>query len=281
MNLYKYFPPQRLDVFALKMVRFTQPREFNDPFESNPHFVAPTKPALMYDAFLEMLSDFTTEKWDELKSKLGFEGSKDEFKTFLEDQPKEREALLDAISPSILSNLESDYQTGIDRIGIFSMSEVWDNLQMWAHYGGEHKGFVLEFDSSHQFFNTREKLIGFDRPRRVQYRSQRPNIQFDAMTETDIFLVKSLDWIDEQEWRYLKFLENRDKIIPNSGMPIHLFRFSIQCITGIIIGCRSSDDLQTEIMDLRKHLPDFAHIVILRAFLDEKEYKLRLKNLDA
>jgi hypothetical protein len=34
--------------------------------------------------------------------------------------------------------------------GILSLTEKHDNLLMWAHYAGEHTGFVIEFDSSHE-----------------------------------------------------------------------------------------------------------------------------------
>jgi hypothetical protein len=37
MILYKYLHPDRVDVLARKMVRFTQPGDFNDPFEFRPY----------------------------------------------------------------------------------------------------------------------------------------------------------------------------------------------------------------------------------------------------
>ena len=37
MILYKYLHPDRVDVVERKMVRFTQPRDFNDPFEFRPY----------------------------------------------------------------------------------------------------------------------------------------------------------------------------------------------------------------------------------------------------
>jgi hypothetical protein len=37
MILYKYLHPDRIDVLTQKMVRFTQPGDFNDPFEFRPY----------------------------------------------------------------------------------------------------------------------------------------------------------------------------------------------------------------------------------------------------
>jgi hypothetical protein len=36
MMLYKYLQPARLDVLEQKRIRFTQPADFNDPFEFRP-----------------------------------------------------------------------------------------------------------------------------------------------------------------------------------------------------------------------------------------------------
>ena len=36
MILYKYLQPTRLDVLKHKRIRFTQPGDFNDPFEFRP-----------------------------------------------------------------------------------------------------------------------------------------------------------------------------------------------------------------------------------------------------
>jgi hypothetical protein len=36
MIVYKYLAPDRIDVLAGNLIRFTQPAALNDPFESNP-----------------------------------------------------------------------------------------------------------------------------------------------------------------------------------------------------------------------------------------------------
>ena len=36
MYLYKYLPPDRIDVLENAAIRFTQPDQLNDPFESRP-----------------------------------------------------------------------------------------------------------------------------------------------------------------------------------------------------------------------------------------------------
>src|SRR5437667_6790953 len=41
------------------------------------------------------------------------------------------------------------------QIGILSLSEVPDSTLMWSHYGAQHHGFLIGFDSDHPFFNRR------------------------------------------------------------------------------------------------------------------------------
>ena len=40
MILYKYLQPARVDVLKQKRIRFTQPGDFNDPFEFRPRILA-------------------------------------------------------------------------------------------------------------------------------------------------------------------------------------------------------------------------------------------------
>ena len=40
MSIYKYIPPERIDILQNNHIRFTQPSAFNDPFEAFPYFKA-------------------------------------------------------------------------------------------------------------------------------------------------------------------------------------------------------------------------------------------------
>ena len=83
--------------------------------------------------------------------------------------------------------------------GVTCFSERNDNLLMWSHYGGQYKGFCLEFCTDHEPFN---KL------RQVQYVRDMPTIRIDTIIVDknfnlflDLFCKKSEAWIYEQEWR--------------------------------------------------------------------------------
>jgi hypothetical protein len=46
MILYKYLPPERTDIFASRLIAFTPPWLFNDPFEARPLFPSDSPAAI-------------------------------------------------------------------------------------------------------------------------------------------------------------------------------------------------------------------------------------------
>jgi len=83
--------------------------------------------------------------------------------------------------------------------GVTCFSERNDDLLMWSHYGGQYKGFCLEFRTKHEPFN---KL------RDVQYVPGMPTLHIDTVIVDknydqllDLYCTKSDVWSYEQEWR--------------------------------------------------------------------------------
>ncbi|MFT5674337.1 MAG: hypothetical protein ACI808_000252 [Paraglaciecola sp.] len=111
----------------------------------------------------------------------------------------------------------------LDLHGVISLSETYDNLLMWAHYAGEHKGIVVEFE-----IDESEPLSTFllsDVPPssdsffdRVKYRKSRsfPH-EFDenhiSVVGKHYYLTKSDEWIYEKEHRYILPFTAANKVI--------------------------------------------------------------------
>ena len=75
------------------------------------------------------------------------------------------------------------------------------------------------------------------------------------MSPSDIFLLKSGKWKDEEEWRMLQPLENGKRlekdaiaILDDEGQPIYLFTLPPTCITGVIFGSRMCQENRSKIM---------------------------------
>lgn len=80
--------------------------------------------------------------------------------------------------------------TDFGDIGIFCLSETPISAPMWAHYGSNGEGVVLEFSTDSSFF---EKFT----PCKVRYSKNRPTVKSVRKAMTS----KSWEWSYEREWR--------------------------------------------------------------------------------
>src|SRR5688572_27946849 len=77
MSLFKYLPPERIDIFSLCRIRFSPPAALNDPLEARPYYdgIAPTADLeqsfpLRFERILR--EHYQSLSW-EMKAKMDFE----------------------------------------------------------------------------------------------------------------------------------------------------------------------------------------------------------------
>jgi hypothetical protein len=148
--------------------------------------------------------------------------------------------------------------------GILCLTKRPDNLVMWAHYAGAHRGFLLEFDSENPFFNHRYVLHldwtwmdemplecpGFGNLRDVRYSQCRSSTCNLNEIPTDSFFVKSTDWEYEEEVRMILPLADANHTIKEDA--VHLFRFPPEALTGVVLGAGAGQELTDEFSMLIK-----------------------------
>lgn len=180
-------------------------------------------------------------------------------------------------NPELVNRLYQLY----NHIGILSLSETSNNLLMWAHYAGGHTGFVLEFDSSHDFFETNDSVTGFAKPIPVEYNLERPRAQIDEPDLSEIFFIKGSPWKYEREWRYLKYLNDADVRCKDlNNLDANLFRLPPKCIVSIILGCYRDPKLENKILALRCECPELQHLRIYRMRASTKHYQLEKEAIE-
>ena len=112
---------------------------------------------------------------------------------------------------------------------------------MWAHYANDHRGFCLEFlNEQGQPFSVepkpecRGKTPEFLVPLPVLYSEQYPVVNFIRDNREKVAiktcLTKAEQWEYEQEWR----------MVDLNGPAPH--QFTPHCLTGVIFGCRMSEE---------------------------------------
>jgi Protein of unknown function (DUF2971) len=256
MILYKYLQPPRVDLLKHKRIRFTQPGDFNDPFEFRPKIreVASDAEVQAYvGEHFEQLVDEELAKYGALVQFL----PQADLRDLLTKQKVMLPALFRLLEPAAIQKLSPMIDGFLNlNVGLLCLSEVRDSILMWGHYTENHQGFVVGFDSDHPFFSQRRSNkdeFGF--LRRVDYSPQRPQVTLTDTTSPVWFSTKSEQWSYEMEWRIVRVLSEADHRIERSPFPICLFEFAPDAVVEIIMGMRSSPSMVTEIRSVVASLP--------------------------
>jgi hypothetical protein len=245
-SLYKYGTIEDIMRILRGSIRFTQPSDFNDPFELLPEVVIPN------DAIKSELS-FSFDL--QVQRRLQRPGA-------LAEVPAGFQAS-DATSRDIVKQFNS-------LIGILCLSRVSDSLLMWAHYGAQYAGAVVEFDGSHEFF---EGQID------VEYRALRPMRDVAAYVSPSEpipiaeLCVKSEQWRYEQEVRLVRSLADCDvnRGTDDRKFPIYTRRLPIECIKSVTLGERTPVEEQREVYSAVKG----THISLALAAIDNRGFSFR------
>lgn len=153
----------------------------------------------------------------------------DPFEKSISNEVAEQYKLL-ANKDEHLIKVKADCEAFLSECGIVSLTENPRNLLMWAHYGNDHKGVCIGYDS--KFLSSiRKKATPSSRP--FHYKPLKVNydrVRFDRTTDNfnksngssllNSILLKTLttksdDWMYEKEHRCIIPLEWGDKMIIN------------------------------------------------------------------
>lgn len=261
-RLYKFLHNERIDVLKNQQIRFTQPSALNDPFELKPLFEILFSSEQLdeilnpsFSLFEEALRKEYTKLTDQQRSQVPIEY----VLSMVKSNPIILEESLRLIRPKIdqaipmLSQAAKEmmYEVFNSNIGILSLTENLNNELMWAHYANSHRGYVIEFDSSHEFFNRRRTTKDeFFHLRKVAYLDRNEKDITLGDLNSDFFVTKSKAWEYEQEWRILAPLEQAAKKILIDSDSIYLFNYPISAITSVVIGAKSPSNFAEEIVKL-------------------------------
>ncbi len=191
--LYKYFPPERIDVLQNGQLRFTQTLLFNDPFESSPSFSELAPKTLMQR--VSKIEAARTGMPEEERQRI---------LAFIYAEPENRTRLL-LVGRLLIEALARG-------VGILSLTESADSFLMWAHYAKSHEGFVIGFKTTDPFFSRsgarRDAVHDF---RKVRYSKRRPKLKFlTSLDLAEMYFTKSSEWKYEEEWRMSTILPEDD-----------------------------------------------------------------------
>jgi hypothetical protein len=301
IRIVKYFASNRLDSLRTRTLRVSQPRVFNDPFEALPAFTTFQPPERQQQlvqyarAVLEESSPEDIEtRYREQLSRLAPGVSPTSFPPAQSLIPKLRDRFGDLLKEYIdaidvaaraaggYAALQEDLNS---MFGIVCFSGDPLSLLMWSHYADHHRGFVVEFDPTHPFFDQRAAPtdpIRWLRP--VEYSPGRRSLMVPAIGQDDghyqeevitaTFLTKAEEWRYDEEWRMV--LPPKDAEVVGTdlgGSDVHVVAFPPAAVTGIILGARASDELVNACQSILG-CPEWAHVPLRKAALSVDRYAL-------
>jgi len=247
--LYKYLPPERIDVLESGKIRFTQPAVFNDPFESSPVF-----------------SDFVSREEMERASKADIKETgmpEEERQRIIESMytAPRRETYFPLLTQVIVRVLARG-------VGILSLSEAANNLLMWAHYARSHEGMVIGFRTASPFLTRHDShRNAMHDLRPVEYCQTRPVLkELTFMDTVHMFFKKGDVWSYEKEWRMYTAMPEEDTagllaamikfVAQNRELPelpqcsIRLFDFPQEAVDSIILGSRANAETEQSVRNV-------------------------------
>jgi len=148
------------------------------------------------------------------------------------------------------------------RVGILSLTERFDSLPMWAHYGAQAKGYVVRFDClGPEFPGDATGSLNVLNP--VSYIRDFVGMTHDPSTQDNLFFCKLEDWAYEREWRVVSALSTCQ--LARDGR-MHLRSINSDIVTGVICGWNVSvEEIHSLAIELRAMNPG---LEMLTASLD-------------
>jgi hypothetical protein len=278
LTLYKYFGPDRVDVIANGLIRYSPLGAFNDPFEGQPEVTAISTDAHARNTFNALLPQEAKDAYERLPSEIRGAVPYQLWEQLVVAQLKSKEPdllrFMQEFTPMVRDLMTRKFN---ELLGALCLSEVPDSLLMWSHYGASHSGFVLAFDAKHSHFHEEKGPEDeFRHLRRVVYREARPSATLVEFDGVDIFLVKSGHWSYEREWRIFRSLSEADVVYPGQPFAIHLFRYPLEALQAVIIGARASDQTTQSIAAAIRANDSLSHVRLKRARPDSSHFLLRI-----
>jgi len=247
-TLYKYYPPKenRIETILKGNLYFSDPRKFNDPFDSKLKIVENSNPLYYMKIFIE-----------ENEIDIGKNTVEDVMKMMSDGKGELKKSILEKYRRTV-----KFFSKLMDKYGVVSFTTDPANTLMWAHYTVNYTGFCVGY--------KRDGILSSDAfcfP--VAYSRYYPSIQlYDFLQNRNImnyrFGTKNLEWAYENEWR---LVGQRTGIESGYSMEI----------SEIIFGLNT----RSEIIERLKKIRNSEMNIIFRKIVQSKsEYKFDLKKVE-
>ncbi|MER5136388.1 MULTISPECIES: DUF2971 domain-containing protein [Providencia] len=283
-EVYKYVPPERMDILKSKRICFSKKEQLNDSFEFELEFKICGDEGKDLDYMIAQFCsspDLEEQKNMLMKAKeiqefqLNRKFSFEEYLYYLsENNPEINERIKGYIKAT-----KHLYSLGvIDNLCVLSLTNRWDSNYMWGHYASSSKGFMIGFDKKHAFFDRRVSKDDMLRSlHNVIYHDEPPVVYInntlnkEGTVSNHMFYNKHTDHKQEEECRIIDSIDNAS-FVTETGY--HLFDIPKGLITSITLGHNTKQEDEEEIKNLIMNDDFFEGTQLFKASPDSKNRKI-------
>ncbi|HMG04852.1 MAG TPA: DUF2971 domain-containing protein [Chthoniobacterales bacterium] len=278
-NVFKYCDARGVDILRNLELKITPPNQLNDVFEFSPHVICSAPRRMAKDALRDKAT--VRESYHEDKRSGFFVGTEREYRRFWKSR---RKTLLTPLAGGIVEKLPA-VQASFARLqsrygGVLCLTSNPDSAVMWSHYADQHRGIVVEFDSSWPLFAAGKGLRPVDyvreRPRwdeAAAEGSEAEKAQFDA-----VIFHKNKEWSYESESRQLFLLHGLKRSPLDNGREGYFLSIRAEIIISVRLGMRCDPETVAKTRDALK-TPSLSHVALKKAMPNDKEFSMTTVDL--
>ena len=123
-----------------------------------------------------------------------------------------------------------------------------DNPLAWDRWADQHRGLVLELDTSYPGFNSSQQVL-----KPVVYSSQRPAADHPVKPFPALF-VRPLEYASEEEVRLLRPKAAAKKVQQlKNGAQVYLFPFPPRALLGVTFGANASAAIREQVSNILRY----------------------------
>jgi hypothetical protein len=238
LRLFKYLPPERVDILEQQRITFTPPERFNDAFDTKPKVIPIANQAFIKsrtnpytnEALAELPSDYQN-----LPRRKRREIARELHKGFLKHMKENAQEFAE--------KLEASIPVGINKIfGLLCLSTESNNELMWAHYAKGNEGFVIEFKVDHQAFQQ------LGTPHEIIHSDSIPTYD-PTIGSQEWWKMKKKIWEYEHEYRIITIL-SLCQVEEKSGQKLFFRNLPANGIKAVYIGLKTPNEIKTRIQNV-------------------------------
>jgi hypothetical protein len=207
-KLFKYrgFDLRTLQALVSREVYYSNPRQFNDPFDCAPT-LDPDVTTNDLIKLCKILLRKSLEGTGEVEEKVAQEVQTLEYYATEPGEADDQTTLERARRYIFTDKIQTLFRASMERAGVLSLSATWRCPLLWAHYGDEHRGICLEYDTAGyahpNLFQLRYRGVGHIKASDLLAWKADNSTHARRRVVRTYFLSKSKPWKYEQEWRDL------------------------------------------------------------------------------